>query len=400
MYLRLYLNCKLIVENIYVLFCQISMKKILFKKLLSDCLVFFFISLFSTSIIIWVFQAVNFLDIIVEDGRDYLVYINFSLLNFPKILTKVIPFILFFSFLYIIAKYEIKNELIIFWNFGVNKIELVNFFIKFSILIMIIQILLTALIVPKTQDLARSFLRTSSINFFENFIKPKVFNATLKGLTIYSDSKDKNGNLKEIYLKKGSVDNFQITYAKKGGFKKIGNNTYLELYLGETISVVNDKITSFKFSKSDFNLTNFDDNTTTYKKTQEVATIDLIKCYHNLMNLNFLKIKKNFKVENCRKDNINNILKELYKRIIIPFYIPVIILISLLLITKSKENTNYFRHRFLIFLMGLSAIIISEMTIRFIDNDFYKNIKIFIIPIILIISLYSLFLFKFKFIKY
>jgi len=265
---------------------------------------------------------------------------------------------------------------------------------------MIIQILLTALIVPKTQDLARSFLRTSSINFFENFIKPKVFNATLKGLTIYSDSKDKNGNLKEIYLKKGSGDNFQITYAKKGGFKKIGNNTYLELYLGETISVVNDKITSFKFSKSDFNLTNFDDNTTTYKKTQEVATIDLIKCYHNLMNFNFLKIKKNFKVENCRKDNINNILKELYKRIIIPLYIPVLILISLLLITKSKENTNYFRHRFLIFLMGLSAIIISEMTIRFIDNDFYKNIKIFIIPIILIISLYSLFLFKFKFIKH
>ena len=367
---------------------------------MSDCLVFFLITLFSISIIIWVFQAVNFLDIIIEDGRDYLVYLNFSLLNFPKILTKVIPFILFFSFLYMIAKYEIKNELIIFWNFGVNKIELVNFFIKFSILIMIIQILLTALIVPKTQDLARSFLRTSSINFFENFIKPRVFNATLKGLTIYSDSKDKNGNLKEIYLKKGTGNNFQITYAKKGSFKKIGNNTFLELYSGETISIVNDKIASFKFSKSDFNLTNFEDNTTTYKKTQEVATIDLIKCYHGLMNFNFLKIEKNFEVENCRKDNINNILKELYKRIIIPLYIPVLILISLLLITKSKENTNYFRHRFLIFLIGLSAIIISEMTIRFIDNDFYKNIKIFILPIILIISLYSLFLFKFKFIKH
>ena len=370
------------------------MKKILFKKLLSDCLIFFFISLFCTSIIIWVFQAVNFLDIIVEDGRDYLVYINFSLLNFPKILTKLIPFILFLSILYIIGKYEIKNELVIFWNFGINKIELVNFFIKFSILMMIIQILLTALIVPKTQDLARSFLRTSSINFFENFIKPRVFNATLKGLTIYSDSKDKNGNLKEIYLKKGEGENFQITYAKKGGFKKIGNNTFLELYFGETISVVNDKITSFKFSKSDFNLTNFEDNTTTYKKTQEVATIDLIKCYHSLMNFNFLKIE-NFEVENCRKDNINNIIKELYKRIIIPLYIPVLILISLLLIIKSKENTNYFRHRFLIFLIGLSAIIISEITIRFIDNDFYKNIKFFIIPIILIISLYSLFLFKF-----
>ena len=40
---------------------------------------------------------------------------------------------------------------------------------------------------------------------------------------------------------------------------------------------MNDKITSFKFSKTDFNLSNFEDNTTTYKKTQEVATLDLAK---------------------------------------------------------------------------------------------------------------------------
>ena len=117
---------------------------------------------------------------------------------------------------------------------------------------MIIQILLTALIVPKTQDLARSFLRTSSINFFENFIKPRVFNATLKSLTIYSDSKDKNGNLKEIYLKKGTGNNFQITYAKKGNFINKKDTQILVLYEGETINVVKDKITNFikKFNKT------------------------------------------------------------------------------------------------------------------------------------------------------
>ena len=374
------------------------MKKILFRKLLSDCTLFFLISLFSTSIIIWVFQAVNFLDIIVEDGRNYLVYLNFSLLNFPKIVTKLIPFILFFSFIYTITKYETKNELIIFWNFGINKIDFINFFLKLSIIITVIQIFLTASIVPKTQDLARSFLRTSSINFLENFVKPKVFNDAIKGLTIYSNSKDKDGNLKEIYLKKGSAD-FQITYAKKGNFKQVGNNQILELYSGETISVINNKITSFKFSKSDFNLSNLEDNTTTYKKTQEVATVDLIKCYHNLMNLNILQIDKNFQVENCRKENINNILKELYKRIIIPLYIPVLILISMLLIIRSKENTNYTKYRLLIFSIGLSAIVISEMTIRLIDEDFFRNLNIIVIPFFSIIALYFLFLIKFKFIK-
>ena len=372
------------------------MKKILFRKLLTDCLVFFIITLFSSSIIIWVFQAVNFLDIIVEDGRSYLVYLNFSLLNFPKVISKLVPFVLFISFLYVIGKYELRNELIIFWNFGINKINLINFFIKFSFFVMLFQIFLTSFIVPKSQDLARSFLRTSSINYLENFVKPRIFNDAVKGLTIYSNSKDEEGNLKEIYLKKGSGDNFQITFAKEGRFKQMGQNQFLELRFGETISVINDKITNFKFKKSDFNLSNFEDNTTTYKKTQEVATLDLIKCYHNLMNLSFFNIDKNFDVENCRLDNIDNIIKELYKRIVIPLYIPVLILISLLLIFRSKENINYSRYRIFIFLIGFSIIIISEMTIRLINENFLENIKFFLIPIILVISLYINYFLQFK----
>ena len=103
-------------ENYYI-----SMKKILFRKLLYDCVIFFLISLMSTSIIIWVFQAVNFLDIMIEDGRDYIVYINYSLLNFPKIISKILPFALFFSFTYVLAKYVINNEVFIFWNFGFHS---------------------------------------------------------------------------------------------------------------------------------------------------------------------------------------------------------------------------------------------------------------------------------------
>ena len=72
------------------------MKKILFRKLLLDCMTFFLIALISSSIVIWVFQAVNFLDIMIEDGRDFLVYIKFSLLSFPKIFSKLLPFVFFF----------------------------------------------------------------------------------------------------------------------------------------------------------------------------------------------------------------------------------------------------------------------------------------------------------------
>ena len=367
------------------------MKKILFRKLLTDCLIFFLITLFSASIIIWVFQAVNYLDIMIEDGRDYLVYVNYSLLNFPKIVSKVLPFVFFFSFFYVITKYELNNELIIFWNFGVNKIQLINFLLIFSIFLTLIQITLAAFVVPKSLDKARSFLRTSSVNFLESFIKQKKFNDTIKNVTIYSDGKDENGNLLNIYLKKEeNINNFQITYAKKGKFVDKNDTQILVLHEGETINFINNKITNFRFSKSDFNLKNLETNTTTYIKTQEVSTSKLIKCYLRLNNINLLSIDtNNVVIENCVPANLNTVIKELYKRFIIPFYIPPLMLTILFLLLKSKENINYFNYRIFIFLFGLLLIISSEMSLRFIKNNIFENIKIFIIPMILITLIYS-----------
>ena len=368
------------------------MKKILFRKLLIDCLTFFFITLFSASIIIWVFQAVNFLDIMIEDGRDYLVYINYSLLNFPKIVSKVLPFVFFFSFFYVITRYELNNELIIFWNFGVNKFQLINFLFIFSFFLTIVQITLAAFIVPNTQDMARSFLRTSSVNFLESFIKQKKFNDTIKNVTIYSDGKDQDGNLVNIYLKKDeNINNFQITYAKKGNFINKNNTQILVLYEGEQINVVNDKITNFRFSKSDFNLKNLESNTTTYVKTQEVSTSKLFKCYLRLNKWEFFNINtKDIIIENCVKENLNNVIKELYKRFIIPFYIPTLMLTILFLILKSKENINYFNYRLFIFLLGLSIIITSELSLRFVKNNIFENLKIFSIPILSLIIIYTI----------
>ena len=356
------------------------------------------VSLASASIVIWVFQAVNYLDIMIEDGRDYIVYIKFSLLNFPKIVSKIFPFILFFSFFYVTIKYELSNELMIFWNFGIQKIQIINFVFKISLILMILQIILTSLIVPRSQDKARFFIKTSSVNFFGNFIKAQKFNDTIKGLTIYSDHKDKNGNLFNLYLKKELGDNeFQITYAKKGEFIEIGNMPILVLYEGATITSRNNKITNISFSKSDFSLANLETNTTTYIKTQEISSTKIIKCIQNFYVFKTEVFEKNSKnLENCSLDNFKNILKEFYKRFIIPLYIPILSLIPFLLITISKENPKYYKLRIFTFLLGLGLIIFSETTIRFISNMTLQNIIFSSIPILTVLIFYLFLFYKFK----
>ena len=375
------------------------MKKILFRKLLIDYMSFFVIALFSSSIIIWVFQAVNYLDIMIEDGRDYLVYINYTLLNFPKILSKLFPFVLFFSLFYVTIKYENNNELIIFWNFGVNKITLINFIIKFSIVLMLIQIILSSVIVPKSLDTARSFLRGSTVNFYGNFIKPQRFNDTIKDVTIYSEKKDKDGSLYNLYLKKAENDkNFQITYAKKGYFKEINKSPVLVLLDGETITRKNNEITNISFSKSDFLLKNFKTNTTTYKKTQELSIVNLFICIdflYKLTNKNLISPE----IENCTIANKSNIFKEIYKRLIIPLYIPVLMIVPFLLILSSKESSNYFKIKLFTFITGLSIIIFSETTIRVISELFIKNLFFSLIPIIVFLILYTIFISNFYFRK-
>ena len=369
------------------------MKKLLFRKILFDCLTFFFVTLLSASIIIWVFQAVNFLDIIVEDGRDYFVYLKYSLLNFPKIISRILPFAIFFSFFYTISKYELNNELMILWNFGLNKINLINFFLKISIFIVIFQIVLTSILVPNAQKISRSVLTSSNIDFYESFIKPNKFIDNIKGLTIYADGKDENGNLKNIYLKKETGSgNFQITYAKNGYFEIKSDAKFLILNDGQTINGVNNKFSKFNFETSELNLSQLDTNVIKVNKIQETSTLELINCIERFYNFDLSKKDKplsgNF-IQNCTELNLDNIFKELYKRFIIPIYIPVLIIMSLCLILYSKEKINFTKFRLTIFLIGFLTIVLSETTLKYIENSFYSNFKIIFLPVFLLLTVYS-----------
>ena len=371
------------------------MKKIIFRKLLSDCLIFSLIALFGISSIIWVFQGVNFLDIMIEDGRNHKIYLLYTFLNFPKIISKVLPFCIFFGFSYVFIKYELRNELIIYWNHGVEKISLINFFLLFSFFIFIFQILLLTYLTPKSQEIARGLLRTSDVDYFEGLIKPKKFNDNIKGLTIFAEGKNERDEFINIYIKKRTETNkFQVTFAKKGIFEQRGDKKILVLYEGQNLNNNENKITNFSFSKSDFLLGDMESHIVFHRKLQEQPTIEIFNCVKSIY------LQQNLKILNCDQNKPRNVYKELFKRLITPFYLPLLILIAAINLAISKENINYLKFRFLIFLIGIFTIIISESSLGFIGDIFLKNVLLILFPIISILILYSFLFYKFKFNKY
>ena len=82
---------------------------------------------------------------------------------------------------------------------------------------------------------------------------------------------------------------------------------------------------------------------------------------------------------------------------IVLFYIPTLILTSLVLLIFSKETVNYTKYRILIFLTGFLFIIFSETTQKLIQDSILFNLKIFIIPIAIFFLLYFLITYKINF---
>ena len=344
------------------------MKKIIFQKLISDVTKFFLLTSISLSLIILVVQAVNFLDYISEDGHGFYTYFGITVLNFPKIFTRIMPFCIFTTIFYVINKYELKNELIIFWNIGVKKIKFVNVLVVFSFVFLSIQILLNNFIVPKSLDQAREFIRNSNIDFFPSLIKEKKFIDAVESLTIFVDTKNKNGELKNIYLKdKLSNDRSQVIYAKSGRLIFDNKKNYLILFDGSFIDIDNEKITTFSFKKTEFDLSKYKTKTTVFPKIQEIDTWNIFLCVYKL------KFNENFDLPyntflNCTQDVYSDIIEETFKRGIKPFFIPVIVLLSSIIILFNKDNFRYSKIQYFLFLIVFLVIVLSEVSSRYINN--------------------------------
>jgi lipopolysaccharide export system permease protein len=371
------------------------MKKIVYKKISKDCVNFFLLVIFTISIIIWVLQAVNYLDFVIEDGHGFLVYFKYTLLSFPKIISRIFPFAIFLAFSYILLKYENKNELVIFWNFGIKKINFINFFIKFSLWFVLLSLLLNAIITPFTQDKARSFIRSSNLDFFESILKPKKFIDVIGNLTIYFDEKNRNGELINLFLnEKMDINNSQTTFAKTAIVNIKNNTKILTLYDGKSINVINGKISEFEFSKTDYNISKFSSNTIMHQKTQEITTLDLIRC--SLFFKDSIKNKKVIKINNCISSNLVNIYKELYSRLVKPLYVTFLILITLLFVLKSKSDHEFNINKYKVYLFAFLFIIFLESSSKFISTNMIQNLFLSILPIFFTLFIYLYFLMKLK----
>ena len=371
------------------------MNKLIFRKLSFDILAFLILSSFALTSIVWVIQGVNLLDIITEKGHAISVYFFYTLLNVPKIFSKLLIFTYFLTLFVILGRYEENNEILIFWTNGIKKISFINFIGKFSILIVLIQLILNLYVVPYTQNLAQNYLKNSSMDFLPKLIEEKKFSNVLENLTIFVEEHDEDGELKGIYIKeKLGNDEYKIIISNKGRLVQDSDGLNFKLLDGKITNINNSGNYNIGFKETIYKLTNLNSKTRQSNKLNEMKTSFLLICLKN-----FLENRKNISLR-CGGENdflMKDIYEEIFKRMINPIYIIVLSLISSLIILKSKISYLQTYYKSFLFITGFVIIILSELSYKLLNLTLISEIFSILLPFICILFFYLFIFFKSKF---
>jgi lipopolysaccharide export system permease protein len=364
----------------------------IYQNYIVEILKSFFVILFSFSTIAWTVKAVNYLDLIVESGYSIFTYLSYSLLSLTGVLTKFIPLSFLVAIVFFITKQIDEKEFTILWSSGVKKIHIVNLLLLSSLLILIFYLVFSMLITPYTLNQSRKLLSNKNEISIFPILKENQFIDAYKGVTLMVNTKIKNevqnififdtsNNFKNLHSDNSKNESLNII-AQKG----IAEKDQMVLLKGQLITSMEDNSNSkiVKFDQMNLNLGSLENSIIKEPKIQETSTLKLLNCFSN-------NLKKN---SFCKEGSKKELIPNLNRRIILPFYIPVISLISCLLLTNSKKNL--FINKITIFLISFFVLLFAELFIRYTGLNYLVNYIFILFPFMLLPLIYLTLVKKFE----
>jgi len=311
----------------------------IFKYFFLEFLKLFLLISLSLSILIWMTQAARLLELITEFGNPVSIYIKYIFLIYPKVYENIFILCFAITMFFLVSKLEDSNELNIFWLSGISKHSIINFLVKIGILMIVVYILISAFITPWTLGKSRMILAQSKFSLINSLVKENNFNSPLSGLTIYVNKNDNKGNLKNVFI----YEKTRTIIAKTGEVLSNNEGSYLKLYNGIMHEKNNDNINVINFDNTIFDFSKYQMQNVTHPKFSERST----KWLYINRNSNFNKV--------------NELREEFNKRLIKPFFLLLICLVSCFLLYSNSEKINLKKLRPTIYITSIFLIIINQI---------------------------------------
>ena len=172
---------------------------------------------FSLTSIVWLTQALRFIDFIVNQGVSIAVFVKLTLLLVPSLLLMILPPSFFFAVLFVYNKLKVESELVVMQSVGLSKWRLAMPAMQVGIAVSLVTYALALYLLPVSYRAFRdmqSFLRN---NYVSILLQEGVFSNPVDGLTVFTRERDKDGTMRGILVQDNRLKTGPVTMMAQEG---------------------------------------------------------------------------------------------------------------------------------------------------------------------------------------
>lgn len=155
---------------------------------------------FSLTSIVWLTQALRFIDFIVNQGVSVLIFLKLTVLLIPSLVMMILPPAFFCAVLFVYNKFKADSELVVMQSAGLSKLRLAFPALQVSLLVALVGYIIALYIQPISYSRFKDMQDFLRHNYASILLQEGVFSSPVEGLTVFIRERDDNDILHGILV--------------------------------------------------------------------------------------------------------------------------------------------------------------------------------------------------------
>lgn len=249
----------------------------IFRQILGPFL--FFVIVFTG--VIWLTQSLRVIDTVVNAGQSAIVFLEFTALLLPLVLSIVLPVALFSAILFAINRLFTDSEIVVMLASGLSGTSILRPVVAFSALVMLLVYGLTLYLMPTAQREMRDRISEIRGDVAAAFIREGAFLTPISGVTVYLRETGDTGEMFGVFVQDERDPDNQITYtAQRALLIRDDQGTRLVMFDGVAQTQLESSsggLSILRFEQLAYDLTQFQDrDPTRARKPSEMFLNELL----------------------------------------------------------------------------------------------------------------------------
>lgn len=162
-------------------------------------------------------QSLAGLDLIVNQRQSALVFLKVTLLYMPQLINLILPIAVFVAALVALNRLHTEQEIVVCFAGGMSRWRVISPAIRLACTIALLALIMNIFIQPLSFRTLREELFQVRTDLAATLVREGEFTQPAPGLTVYAQSVDGQGNLRNLFIHQVKPDGATTTYTAEKG---------------------------------------------------------------------------------------------------------------------------------------------------------------------------------------